>query len=194
MNFSKLLWTFINLFNSFVVWRRWSICKRRLSNVFNSIQLGHPLVGTSFVDASSSLEIPLLETSSVWNILLLGHSLFWDILFLGHPLLGASSLMSFDWVQIVAVRVIIYIISSFQFSPPLFIQVCWTSITSCEYISVPYGFPRIVESPTLKAVEKGRNTVMVCSATGDPEPSITWLKDFIPVDTSDPRLQILTTG
>ena len=61
-------------------------------------------------------------------------------------------------------------------------------------ISVPNGFPRIVENPTLKAVEKDRNTVMLCSAAGDPEPSITWLKDFIPVDTSDPRLKILTTG
>ena len=38
MNFSKSLWTFINLFNSFVVWRPWSICKRRLLNVLNSIQ------------------------------------------------------------------------------------------------------------------------------------------------------------
>ena len=35
MNFSKLLRTFIYFF---VVWRRWSICKRRLLNVFNSIQ------------------------------------------------------------------------------------------------------------------------------------------------------------
>jgi len=58
----------------------------------------------------------------------------------------------------------------------------------------PRGYPRIVESPTLKAVEKDRNTVMVCSATGNPEPSILWLKDYIPVDLSDPRIKLLHTG
>jgi len=46
----------------------------------------------------------------------------------------------------------------------------------------------------LKAVEKDRNTVMVCSATGNPEPSILWLKDYIPVDLSDPRIKLLHTG
>lgn len=60
--------------------------------------------------------------------------------------------------------------------------------------AAPRGYPRIVESPTLKAVEKDRNTVMVCSATGNPEPSILWLKDYIPVDLSDPRIKLLHTG
>ena len=36
MNFSKLL--NIYFIHLFVVWRRWSICKRRLLNVLNSIQ------------------------------------------------------------------------------------------------------------------------------------------------------------
>ena len=36
MNFSKLL--NIYFIYLFVVWRRWSICKRRLLNVLNSIQ------------------------------------------------------------------------------------------------------------------------------------------------------------
>jgi len=61
-------------------------------------------------------------------------------------------------------------------------------------VAAPSGYPRIVESPTLKAVEKDRNTVMVCSATGIPEPSILWLKDYIPVDLSDPRIKLLHTG
>ena len=60
--------------------------------------------------------------------------------------------------------------------------------------AVPSGYPRITESPTLKAVEKDRNTVMLCSATGNPDPTITWLKDFIPVDLTDPRLKLLDTG
>ena len=60
--------------------------------------------------------------------------------------------------------------------------------------TVPSGYPKITESPTLKAVEKDRNTVMVCSATGNPDPTIVWLRDFIPVDLSDPRLKLLSTG
>ena len=51
-----------------------------------------------------------------------------------------------------------------------------------------------MENPTLKAVEKDRNTVMLCSATGNPEPGITWLKDFIPVDLTDPRLKVSPQG
>lgn len=58
----------------------------------------------------------------------------------------------------------------------------------------PAGYPRIVESPTLKAVEKDRNTVMACSATGNPEPTITWLKDYFPIDVADSRLRVLPTG
>jgi len=59
---------------------------------------------------------------------------------------------------------------------------------------VPGGYPRIVENPTLKSVEKDRNTVMICSAAGDPEPSIVWYKDYVPVDMSDPRRKLLPTG
>ena len=60
--------------------------------------------------------------------------------------------------------------------------------------TAPSGYPRVVEPPTLKAVEKDRHTVMTCSATGVPEPDIIWLKDFIPVDMTDPRLRLLATG
>lgn len=61
-------------------------------------------------------------------------------------------------------------------------------------VAVPVGYPRIVESPSLKAVEKDRSTTMVCSATGSPEPTVSWMKDYIPVDVTDPRLKILPTG
>jgi netrin-G3 ligand len=63
-----------------------------------------------------------------------------------------------------------------------------------DLTGLPTGYPRITESPTLKAVEKDRNTVMLCAAIGNPDPVITWLKDYIPLDTSDPRLRILETG
>ena len=46
----------------------------------------------------------------------------------------------------------------------------------------------------MKAVEMDRSTVMLCSATGNPEPSIVWLKDYVPVDLSDPRIELLHTG
>jgi len=59
---------------------------------------------------------------------------------------------------------------------------------------VPGGYPRIIENPTLKSVEKDRNTVMICQATGDPEPSIVWYKDYVPVDMTDPRRKLLPTG
>jgi hypothetical protein len=59
---------------------------------------------------------------------------------------------------------------------------------------VPPGYPRIVESPSLKAVEKDRNTVMLCSAVGNPDAAISWYKNMIPVDLSDARCRIMPTG
>lgn len=83
--------------------------------------------------------------------------------------------------------------------PPMFFALSTVSLVSSisdipSCVSVPTGYPVIKESPTLKAVEKDRNTVMVCKAEGNPDPTIIWLKDLIPVDLSDPRLQLLQTG
>ena len=61
-------------------------------------------------------------------------------------------------------------------------------------IVVPAGYPVITDTPQLKAIEKDRNTLLSCGAMGTPEPSITWLKDMIPIDFSDPRLKLLPTG
>ena len=41
---------------------------------------------------------------------------------------------------------------------------------------IPAGFPQIIQNPGMKVVEKGRNTVLVCEAGGDPNPTITWIK------------------
>ncbi|XP_064607458.1 tyrosine-protein phosphatase Lar-like isoform X3 [Liolophura sinensis] len=60
--------------------------------------------------------------------------------------------------------------------------------------SVPRGYPHISESPKLMAVEKGRPAMLRCLATGDPKPTVMWLKDMVPVDMSDPRLTILDSG
>ncbi|ELU00302.1 hypothetical protein CAPTEDRAFT_229069 [Capitella teleta] len=59
---------------------------------------------------------------------------------------------------------------------------------------VPSGYPNVPQGPNLKAVEKDRNTVMTCSATGDPKPQITWLKKSIPVDLTDPRIKLMESG
>eukprot|EP00106_Octopus_bimaculoides_P006172 XP_014773614.1 PREDICTED: receptor-type tyrosine-protein phosphatase F-like isoform X10 [Octopus bimaculoides] len=62
------------------------------------------------------------------------------------------------------------------------------------YEGMPEGYPRITDHPSLKAVEKDRNTILQCHAKGDPKPSIIWLRDFIPVDLSNPRLTLLEGG
>ncbi|ELU11869.1 hypothetical protein CAPTEDRAFT_143957, partial [Capitella teleta] len=59
---------------------------------------------------------------------------------------------------------------------------------------VPSGIPKITTHPHRNVVEKDQNTIMVCSASGNPEPHITWFKDSIPVDLTDPRLTLLESG
>lgn len=50
---------------------------------------------------------------------------------------------------------------------------------------LPPGFPQITGSPiTNKVVEVGHSTQLMCEATGDPPPKITWLKNMLPVNTS----------
>ncbi|XP_078579508.1 uncharacterized protein LOC144863813 isoform X3 [Branchiostoma floridae x Branchiostoma japonicum] len=60
--------------------------------------------------------------------------------------------------------------------------------------NLPDGFPTITQHPQLKVVEKGRPSVLVCSARGDPDPDITWLKDMVPVDMADSRIKLLGSG
>ncbi|XP_066269746.1 uncharacterized protein [Branchiostoma lanceolatum] len=60
--------------------------------------------------------------------------------------------------------------------------------------NLPDGFPTITQGPQLKAVERGRPAILVCSASGDPAPDITWLKDMVPVDMTDSRIKLLSSG
>ncbi|XP_071388162.1 protein tyrosine phosphatase receptor type Db isoform X12 [Centroberyx affinis] len=39
--------------------------------------------------------------------------------------------------------------------------------------------------PQLKVVERSRTATMLCAASGNPDPEITWFKDFLPVNTSN---------
>ena len=62
---------------------------------------------------------------------------------------------------------------------------------------IPQGYPRIVENPRLKAVQKDHPAILACRATveGRPNgPDIYWLKDYRPVDINDPRIQMSDDG
>lgn len=50
--------------------------------------------------------------------------------------------------------------------------------------------------PQLKVVERTRTANMLCAASGDPDPEITWFKDFLPIDptTSNGRIKLLRSG
>ncbi|XP_059424960.1 receptor-type tyrosine-protein phosphatase S-like isoform X11 [Carassius carassius] len=58
---------------------------------------------------------------------------------------------------------------------------------------LPAGFPNIDMGPQLKVVERTRTATMLCAASGNPDPEITWFKDFLPIDpsTSNGRLKQL---
>ncbi|XP_032382504.1 receptor-type tyrosine-protein phosphatase S isoform X11 [Etheostoma spectabile] len=46
---------------------------------------------------------------------------------------------------------------------------------------LPPGFPNIDMGPQLKVVERTRTATMLCAASGNPDPEITWFKDFLPI-------------
>ncbi|XP_036828481.1 receptor-type tyrosine-protein phosphatase delta-like [Oncorhynchus mykiss] len=50
---------------------------------------------------------------------------------------------------------------------------------------LPSGFPTIDMGPQLKVVERSRTATMLCAASGNPDPEITWFKDFLPVNTTN---------
>ncbi|XP_033112587.1 tyrosine-protein phosphatase Lar-like isoform X3 [Anneissia japonica] len=56
--------------------------------------------------------------------------------------------------------------------------------------SLPSGFPKITVSPELRVIELGRQATMDCSASGNPNPTIYWLKDDKPLDLSDSRIRV----
>lgn len=61
---------------------------------------------------------------------------------------------------------------------------------------LPPGFPNIDMGPQLKVVERTRTATMLCAASGNPDPEITWFKDFLPVDpaASGGRIKQLRSG
>ncbi|XP_029473569.1 receptor-type tyrosine-protein phosphatase F isoform X2 [Rhinatrema bivittatum] len=69
-------------------------------------------------------------------------------------------------------------------------------LTVLEENQLPHGFPTINMGPQLKVVEKTRTATMLCAASGNPDPEISWFKDFLPVDTatSNGRIKQLRSG
>ena len=59
---------------------------------------------------------------------------------------------------------------------------------------VPAGYPEITENPTWKTVQKDAEVTLTCSASGDPVPTISWLKNFVPLNMTDPRISVLPSG
>ncbi|XP_032884716.1 receptor-type tyrosine-protein phosphatase F isoform X8 [Amblyraja radiata] len=71
-----------------------------------------------------------------------------------------------------------------------------TKLTVLSEEQLPHGFPTIDMGPQLKVVERTRTATMLCAASGNPDPEITWFKDFLPVDTSNSngRIKQLRSG
>ncbi|XP_043504845.1 tyrosine-protein phosphatase Lar isoform X11 [Polistes fuscatus] len=67
-------------------------------------------------------------------------------------------------------------------------------LTVYEAENLPPGFPMITQAPAAKVVEMGRNAVLVCGAVGSPPPIISWIRNMLPVDMSNPRFTILEPG
>ncbi|XP_032454535.1 tyrosine-protein phosphatase Lar isoform X4 [Nasonia vitripennis] len=68
------------------------------------------------------------------------------------------------------------------------------SLTIYEVDKLPKGFPMITQAPTTKVVEKGHNAQLSCSAMGSPMPIISWMRNQLPIDTSNPRYVVLESG
>ncbi|XP_074077734.1 receptor-type tyrosine-protein phosphatase F isoform X1 [Macrotis lagotis] len=69
-------------------------------------------------------------------------------------------------------------------------------LTVLDEDQLPHGFPTIDMGPQLKVVEKARTATMLCAAGGNPDPEISWFKDFLPVDpaASNGRIKQLRSG
>ncbi|XP_074518211.1 receptor-type tyrosine-protein phosphatase delta isoform X13 [Halichoeres trimaculatus] len=60
-----------------------------------------------------------------------------------------------------------------------------TRLTVLREDQLPPGFPTIDMGPQLKVVERTRTATMLCAASGNPDPDISWFKDFLPVNTTN---------
>ena len=52
---------------------------------------------------------------------------------------------------------------------------------------MPPGFPTFKIQPSVRGVERGRTALLVCVAEGNPIPKVYWLKNYVPIDMSNPK-------
>ncbi|XP_062305457.1 receptor-type tyrosine-protein phosphatase delta-like isoform X33 [Osmerus eperlanus] len=71
-----------------------------------------------------------------------------------------------------------------------------TKLSVLREDQLPPGFPTIDMGPQLKVVERTRTATMLCAASGNPDPDISWFKDFLPVNTTNNngRIKQLRSG
>uniref|UniRef100_UPI00398F5BFF receptor-type tyrosine-protein phosphatase S-like isoform X14 n=1 Tax=Pristiophorus japonicus TaxID=55135 RepID=UPI00398F5BFF len=82
-----------------------------------------------------------------------------------------------------------------QATNPLNEVTATAKLTVLREDQLPSGFPNIDMGPQLKVVERTRTATMLCAASGNPDPEITWFKDFLPVDpSSSTRIKQLRSG
>ncbi|XP_028832631.1 receptor-type tyrosine-protein phosphatase F-like isoform X4 [Denticeps clupeoides] len=69
-------------------------------------------------------------------------------------------------------------------------------LTVLEEDQLPAGFPNIDMGPQLRVVERSRTATLNCAASGNPDPDVSWFKDFLPVDISgsNGRIKLLRSG
>ncbi|XP_023289127.1 tyrosine-protein phosphatase Lar isoform X2 [Orussus abietinus] len=72
--------------------------------------------------------------------------------------------------------------------------VATAQLTVVDPGNMPMGFPVITQAPITKVVELGHSAMLSCTAVGSPTPIISWVRDMIPINTSDPRYTVLETG
>lgn len=59
---------------------------------------------------------------------------------------------------------------------------------------LPVGFPMITQWPTTKVVETGSKASLHCAAVGSPVPTISWMKNSIPIHTVNSRYVVQESG
>lgn len=83
----------------------------------------------------------------------------------------------------------------------MFLLFYFTCLFICFFLrflekDIPIGFPVITEGPgSHKSIEVGHNAVLQCTATGNPQPAIYWLRENMRLDLdTNPRYSILDKG
>ena len=59
---------------------------------------------------------------------------------------------------------------------------------------MPEGFPKVKRHPSRQVKYVGGTAVFNCTAEGDPDPAITWLRGYVPLNSSDPRYTSPSNG